>query len=211
MKKHFILILLSFLTFAFGTSDNIPEPYKSATLLPFSSHGWYPNGPQLEILIRQFQVRDIIEVGCWLGLSTRHMASHLPQEGKLYAIDHWLGSAEHQPGMEHWRPELGQLYEYFLSNVIQAGLTDKIIPIRMDSLVAAASLDVQADLIYIDANHETAAVYADLAAWHPHLRPHGILCGDDWNWPTVRAAVEAFAQEKGLTIEASEHFWKLSL
>lgn len=209
-KFYWIIIFSSWMTNAFGTFDNLPEPYRNAALLPFCPHGWYLNGPQLEILIRQHQVHDIIEVGSWLGLSTRHMASHLPQGGKLYAIDHWLGSQEHQPGQEHWRPELSMLYEYFLSNVIHAGLADKIIPIRMDSLAAAKTLDIQADLIYIDANHETKALYDDLVAWHPHLRPQGILCGDDWHWPSVRAAVESFAKEKGLAILSTEHFWWLS-
>ena len=100
-------------------------------------------------------------------------------------------------------PVLPNLYEYFLSNVIQEGqgLTRKIIPVRMDSLSAAQSLEVQADIIYIDASHDSESVYRDLQVWFPHVKPGGILCGDDWGWDTVREGVNRFAQEKGLDIE----------
>jgi hypothetical protein len=137
------------------------------------------------------------------------MARCLPENGIVYAVDHWKGSVEHQAGGSAWIPEVEHLYEYFLSNVIQAGLTRKIIPVKMDSLEAAKQLQIRADLIYIDASHETHAVYADLKAWYPHLRPDGVLCGDDWTWNSVREAVKMFARENKLAIKASGNFWRL--
>ena len=79
----------------------------------------------------------------------------------------------------------------------------------MDSLVAAHSLKVQPDLIYIDAEHTTEAVYKDLCAWYPLVESRGILCGDDWEWPTVRKAVEIFAKERNKKIYAKVNFWRL--
>jgi predicted O-methyltransferase YrrM len=194
----------------FGKSQqDLPAPYNTARILPFNEKGWYLNGAPLAKLIRIHQVETIIEVGCWIGLSTRHLASCLPTGGIVYAVDHWKGSPEHQPGQSAWSPDLALLYEYFLSNVIHERLTDKIIPIRMDSLTAAKELNVMADLIYIDASHETPAVYADMVAWYPHLKENGVFCGDDWTYPSVRAAVRKFAVENQLKIEASENFWRL--
>ncbi len=80
----------------------------------------------------------------------------------------------------------------------------------MSSLDAEKHLsNVIPDLIYIDASHETEAVYQDLTLWFPHVEGRGILCGDDWNWPSVRKAVEQFATEHHLTIESSDNFWRL--
>jgi len=206
MKK--LLFFLSI--FIVNIASALPPPYDELEeVLPFNGHGWYGNAEQIEELIRKHQVKTIIGVGSWLGASTRHMAALLPAGGKVYAIDHWLGSAEHQPNASNYLDVLPYLYEQFLSNVIHAKLTDKIVPIRMDSLAAANTIDVIPDLIYIDASHDTPSVYADLQAWYPFVQGHGVLCGDDWGWSSVRAAVERFAKENHLKIDASGNFWRL--
>ena len=186
---------------------NLPEPYRSITLMPFNPSGWYSNASQIEALFKKNKINIAIEVGCWLGLSTRHIARLLPPDGKLYAVDHWQGSAEHQAS-----PELSTLYEQFLSNVIHAGLTHVIMPMKMSSLEAAGQMKLMGivpDFIYIDASHDTESVLADLDAWFPFVKGHGIICGDDWAYSGVSNAVERFAQEHGLTIDASDNFWRL--
>ncbi len=188
---------------------NIPEPYRSIIVLPFDGQGWYGNARQIEAIFKERPIRVVIEVGSWIGASTRHIASLLPQDGKLYAIDHWLGSSEHQPGQSAWTPALSKLYQQFLSNIIHSNLTHIVIPIRMTSIEASRAIAIKPDLIYIDAAHETAAVYADLVAWWPFVQGHGILCGDDWGWPSVAKAVQRFAHEKRLTIYAQDNFWRL--
>lgn len=182
-------------------ADALPPPYDSAPILPFRDEGWYGHQAFFETYIRRHNVKTIIEVGVWLGKSACHMAKCLPDDGVIYAVDHWLGCAEQQPGQSYWSPVLPKAYEYFLSNVIQQGVASKIIPVRMESTKAAMELPIQADLIYIDASHDTDSVYADLRAWFPHVKPGGILCGDDWHHPPLRAAVYRFAQEEGLEIE----------
>lgn len=84
----------------------------------------------------------------------------------------------------------------------------------MASLEAASKLNeipdrLYPDLIYLDASHDTESVYADLCAWYPFVQGHGILCGDDWTWDSVRIAVYRFANERHLNIEASVSFWRL--
>jgi predicted O-methyltransferase YrrM len=216
MKKFklFLAFFLSLNGIIFSTNlSDLPSPYNELKkVLPFDAHGWYGNGPQLQELITKNNVSVAIEVGSWLGLSTRHIASLLPLNGTVYAVDHWKGSAEHQVGHGAYYKALPYLYEQFLSNVIHAGLTNKIIPIRMYSLDAAKELiNIQPDLIYIDAGHETEAVYADLKAWYQYVKhTNGILCGDDWMWGSVRKAVEKFAKENNLIVNPSENFWYFS-
>ena len=127
---------------------NAVEPYDSITDLPFDSHGWFGNGTKLEKIINEKRPQIVIEVGSWLGLSTRFIAGKVAEGAKVYAVDTWRGSPGESVHLQD--PRLPYLYQQFLSNVKHAGLTDKIIPVRMDSLEAARALNIQADLIYID-------------------------------------------------------------
>ncbi len=192
------------------SASDMPEPYHSLKVLPYNAHSFYSNAREIERLFaRNNYIKIVIEVGSWLGASTLHIAFLLPADGKLYAVDHWRGSEEHQRGQKEWIPAMDYLYQQFLSNVVHKKLTHIIVPVRMSSLEAAASLNVRPDLVYLDASHDTPSVYADLKAWFPFVKGHGILCGDDWTWPSVVRAVEKFAREHHLRIEASGNFWAL--
>ena len=184
----------------------IPEPYLSAPDLPFDPHGWFYNEKQLEECLKDNPM-NVIEIGSWLGCSTRFIAKRLPVGGKLYAVDTWKGSLEEEA--HRTDPRLPFLYPIFLSNIKHAKLTHVIIPIRMESLLAAESLTIQADLIYIDGAHDAKSVYQDIMAWHSHLTPKGILCGDDITWDTVRYGVELAALVLEKIVEKRGNFWKL--
>lgn len=70
------------------------------------------------------------------------------------------------------------------------GLRVRLIP--GDSVLAAALFDdASLDCVFIDACHSTPAVMADVSAWLPKVRPGGLLCGDDYYWPSVKQAVDA--------------------
>jgi hypothetical protein len=183
----------------------MPEPYRSIQDLPFDPHGWFMNAEPMEKILKEQQPRVAVEVGSWLGLSTRFIATLMPPEGKLYAVDTWLGSNH---VWHHEDPRLPYLYQIFLSNVKHTGLTHKIVPIRMRSLEAAGALNVKADFIYIDAEHDEENVYLDIMAWYPHLTPNGIMCGDDWGWESVRKGVIRAASELNRTIYATGNFWR---
>lgn len=208
MKKSILKWLLPLLLFPiliYSDLTGLPAPYNQVDLMGFDGDGFYVNEEDIKDIFSKNTIQTGIEVGCWLGASTRHIASLLPQGGKLYAVDHFLGSEEHQNN-----GRIHRLYRQFLSNVIHAGLTDKIIPVKMYSLEAAQYLsNITADFIYIDAGHKTEDVLADLRAWYPRVREQGVFCGDDWEWPSVRAAVQIFAEERNLIIESRVNFWRL--
>lgn len=211
MHLKWLASLCIFFCFFSCSQQPLPKPYNELKqILPYDDHGWYANKKPIKQLIGDHNIKVVIEVGSWLGKSTRHIAQLLPRNGKVYAVDHWQGSLEHQPGRSPHCKDLSLLYDQFLSNVIHAKLTHKIIPVRMSSVEAEKYLsNVVPDLIYIDASHEFEPVYQDLTIWFPHVKGHGILCGDDWQFPAVQQAVEKFAKENNLAIKIKSPFWRL--
>lgn len=201
-KKIFTLFSI-FFSCAYA---EIPEPYNSIHTLPFDGHGWFldVNARHLKEFIQQINPKTVVEVGSWLGSSTRFIASNMQEQGILYAVDTWNGSVEHEGD-----PRLSSLYQQFLSNVIHTGLTDKIIPVRMTSLEAAKALNIQADLIYLDGAHDTDSVREDILHWHPHLNEGGIFCGDDWGWQSVQVGVIQAAVKLGKGLYFDDNFWWL--
>jgi len=198
---------------SFAAYAELPPPYDAVDMMPFNPQGWYRNGPSLEWLIRRANAKVVVEVGSWLGLSTRHIAKTIPEDGVVYAIDHWLGS----PNEDNSVFDMPNLYRQFLSNVIHENLTHKIIPLRMSSAEAARILDVKPDLIYIDATHDFTNVMLDLILWYPFVKGHGVLCGDDYFWGhdhdrgggPVKRAVDVFARENNLTVRDDGWMWYL--
>ena len=75
----------------------------------------------------------------------------------------------------------------------------RVVVVKMESTAAADYLLADhgpvMDLVFIDAAHDYPSVKADIEAWRKCVRPGGILCGHDINWPGVgRAVGEAFPE-----------------
>jgi|GEM_PF-1189814 len=189
---------------------------KLKRLLPFNDHGLFcpENAEALSFLINKFSCKTVVELGSSLGKSTRHIARLLPDDGVIFAIDHWKEDrrpqASHRNDLVH---SLSKPYEQFLSNCIHSGLTHKIIPKRLSTLTAAKRLCVQPDLVYVDTTYDEESFCKGLKAWYAHLKSNGILCGNGWGsgaGSPVRRAVTQFAKEQGLFIEThGGHFWML--
>lgn len=135
-----------------------------------------------------------VEVGCWLGKSTAYCASRIRACGKsiaFYAVDTWRGTPSEPSMVEAAARVGGSVFDLFRANMEAAGVMDCIRPLRMPSVVAATLFaNGSVDFVFIDADHTTAALQADIAAWRPKLKPGGILAGHDWNtYGSVRQAV----------------------
>ena len=179
MKKERInkalMIMSLMLTFSSINSSRI---YEKIHVLPLDMHGWLcsENKKHLKKFITDKKIKIIVEVGVWLGKSAIYMASLLPDDGVLYAIDHWEGQYYWQNPGKDIMDRMPTLYQQFLSNVIHNGLKKKIIPIKLSSLEAAEELRIKADLIYIDASHTEIDVFNDVIAWSKKLNENGIMC-----------------------------------
>lgn len=180
---------------------------------------WDSHHPYFHEAVEQLRPTTIIEVGSFLGASARHFAGCLKAEGLdavVVAVDTWLaeevlwGVAEWRAALrfEHGRP---QVYNSWLANAAQAGLTDYLCPLSMDSTNGARYIQgkgIMAELIYIDGSHIAGDVYRDLEIyWDRLLLPGGRMLVDDYQ-PTpeftgVIADVDRFAAERGLKPEFS--------
>lgn len=118
----------------------------------------------------------IIEVGSYLGRSTRALAENT--RGDVIAVDTWLGSNEFSP--EQTGPE-GWMFAEFQKNM--AGL-DNVSPMQMSSMEAAYYLQsfkiLKYSMIFIDAAHDYRSVSDDIREWMPLVKPGGLLCGHDY-------------------------------
>lgn len=155
--------------------------------------GWFQDRSraQLSALIQEHQVKDVIEIGSFLGLSTSFFAEHCDH---VYAIDPFVAWPEGEQNGDA-RAAGKDFYFRFLNNMADRSLLGKITPIRLHSF-SAAMLAIDADLIYIDAEHDHHSVRRDIDAWLPRAKK--VICGDDYdeNWPGVVEAVnEVFGVE----------------
>lgn len=214
MKRNFLFLLRLVMVALFFRAEamifaedlsGLPPPYRDLEYLyPFDDFGWFgiENQQTIKKIIKKNNVQTVVELGSLLGKSTRFIAECLPENGKVYAVDHWLGSIEHNnPKKINVYPKLDTLYERFLSNIIHVNLCHKIIPIRATTLEAVDLIFEQPDLVFVDASHEYEDVLNDLEAWYPRVRKNGILCGDDWDWGKdfpIQKAVKHFAEKNNL-------------
>jgi hypothetical protein len=212
--KFLIPIVLAFSSL----HAHIPSPYYNVTkMFPFTDEGWF-NSNLIDKLLAETNAKVVIELGAWLGKSTRHFAQALPKNGVVYTVDHWFCPPYDQlVPIWYWSSDTTNLYNRFLSNIIHAQLTHKIIPLRMSTMEAAQIFydkGIKPDLIFIDAEHDEYSVYNELTAYFPLVKGHGLICGSSWGWGAswgwtdknlpVQTAVTRFAEENNLKIEVDD-------
>lgn len=193
------------------------DPYAGFDAGPFPADlsGWGSTDPNFLALIDEVRPSLVIEVGTWKGASAVFMGSRLKASHpgcRIVCVDTWLGALEFWTDqtdetrygalrLKHGYPSV---YFQFLANVVRAGLQDVIVPFPQTSATAAKWFrlnGVKADLIYIDGSHEEDDVLSDLRDYWGLLSDSGILFGDDYDWPGVKAAVDRFAGDNGLKSE----------
>ncbi len=192
------------------------DPYVNLKVLPLNKWGWFQDNNKIKLreFIQKYKPKTIVELGSFLGESTVFLASHCDPDCKIYAVDIWKETPECKDGMRFRKMSeheinvfFSQFYEQFLSNIVHFKLTKKVIPVRMTTIEASKELDISADLIYLDACHSTEEVCNDIMHWYPKVAFGGMMCGDDWCWPTVREAVRLCASELNQTINTKGNFW----
>lgn len=151
-----------------------------------------------------------VEIGSWKGRSAAFLGVEIFNSGKpikLYCVDTWKGSSEHQD-MDCIKND--SLFEEFITNTKQ--LESVITPIRMPSLEAASQFeDNSIDFVFLDASHEYEDIKADIDAWYPKVKPGGLFAGHDYPaWAGVVKAVDEFANEYNKLIHVSEYCWTTS-
>ncbi|MFA6066656.1 MAG: class I SAM-dependent methyltransferase [Candidatus Babeliaceae bacterium] len=207
MKQY--ILACTVLACVANTKGNLMEPYSSIKPLEYKMQSMF-NGycvDSLRRIIALHRPKVVVEIGTFTGASAIFMAQLIEPQARLYAVDTFLGSVEHHEVPEY-RAFLPNLYLQFLSNCMHAQVAHKIIPVRMSSEEAAIALNIHPDLIYIDGSHEENDVFNDIMWWHEKMSPNGKMCGDDYGWTSVTAAVHRAASALNKKVRVNGGFWE---
>lgn len=129
----------------------------------------------------------VLEIGSYCGKSTVYLGLACQQTGAtVFALDHHLGSEEHQRGELFHDPELydGEAgvmdsFREFRRTIRAAGLEDVVIPIVAGSAAAARHWNTALGMVFIDGGHSLEAAQTDYRCWAPHVVRGGILAIHD--------------------------------
>ena len=158
----------------------------------------------------------VIELGTYLGFSCIYMANlckkYHENNYRIFAVDTWLGNWHYET--MNWVHGYPTMYHSFVANLHYTGLEKNVYPVPLPTAVAVNNirdslnnLNLNADLIYIDAGHDFFSVYADCHNYFPLLRTGGMLIGDDFQSEGVSTAVKEFCNVNNLTYEVSGINW----
>lgn len=174
--------------------------------------GWHGNHPIFLDLLDNLEPKLILEIGSWKGQSAINMAKsskELDLDVKIVCVDTWLGSIDFinsESRLDEARdtyPLFGypQIYYQFLSNVINAGVEEIVIPFPQTSSIACRWFEernILFDLIYIDGSNDYRDVLLDIESSWAILKNGGVIFGDDYNhsfFVDIKKAVDDFCKK----------------
>lgn len=143
--------------------------------------GWFApeNQANLARLIAEHEIRSVIEIGSFMGLSAVWFAHRVEQ---VTCIDRWYEEANYVSDnnlvgtLRRW--ELPRdFFHIFRENVMRSGVWHKITPIRGNSHYVHGEAGF-ADLTYIDGDHTEKGCEMDIRIYRDKTRK--IICGDDY-------------------------------
>lgn len=131
------------------------------------------------------QCHKIVEIGSYLGRSTRALADNTP--GFVLAIDDWFGPRD--VNISATSREL--LYSRFLKNTDDLIQSEKLIVLRERyERLHEIALNFQPDMVFIDGDHSYLSVRRDILWSLKLLNGKGIICGHDADYKPVLKAVD---------------------
>lgn len=159
-----------------------------AVPVPFAS--WVQTRAEvLAWLVATNNWRAGAEIGCKDATTTAALLSLRPGL-RMITVDPWIPQPEND-GPEDWTGWRHERIER-TARAKLIGYARRCRIIKAKSVEAAQRVeDASLDFVFLDGDHGTKAVLADIEAWRPKLRPGGWFTGHDVDWPTVRAAIDA--------------------
>lgn len=129
----------------------------------------------------------VLEVGSYCGKSTIYLGLACQQKSSVvYAVDHHVGSEEHQLGEMFHDPDLydageGRFdtFKEFRRNIRLAGLDDTVVPIVATSEVSARHWHTPLAMVFIDGGHSLDAALCDYRCWAGKIINGGVLAIHD--------------------------------
>ena len=128
---------------------------------------------------------EIVEIGSFMGKSTCWLAAGIvdsPSPRRIYAVDHFKGSIEHQVGRfceNKAIAECGTTLTAFRENLINVKLDRYVNPIVGSSEEIAAKWNKPICLLFIDGDHSYEGVKKDFEMWSPFVVKGGLIAFHD--------------------------------
>lgn len=159
---------------------------------------------------------SVIEVGPFMGRSTWALAKSVDPSVKVFTIDCWESNKINVMDFSEMDAfEEGKVYDF---NAFKEYVKDcdNVIPIKARSTEAKWPHMKKADLIFIDATHESPEIDNDIAYWLPHLKSTGTISGHDFQpdrYNDVCRAVIRLSEELKLPIRFynDSTIWSIAL
>ena len=121
------------------------------------------------------------EIGVYDGKNSIAMLEYTPLLTKMYLVDNFQPNSKHfsRPNCKPFTPskvaDFVRSLEWKLNRY-----KDRAELVRKPSVEAAKDFpDGFFDYVYIDAEHTTEAVKADITSWYPKVKKFGMLAGHD--------------------------------
>jgi predicted O-methyltransferase YrrM len=148
--------------------------------------GWMRDSELIWLANRAKECKVIVEFGCLFGRSTRALADNT--DGIVYACDPWQKEYYKNNKTLGWAENV---YPEFEANLIDHIRSEKVITVKNFSY--NFPYPVEADMVFIDADHEYDSVIKDIEIARRMIGPNAIIAGHDYgehDWPGVKKAVD---------------------
>ena len=162
--------------------------------------GWMVHGEQILALLEQHCPMVVVELGTCYGRSAVAMARVVKDwGGVIYCVDTWSGRPRNGPG-QAWPVRLLAAAHNLKAAKVAASVR---LIVGTTHEVAQAWTGPLIDVLYVDADHSYESCLRDLELWTPHVRPGGLIVGDDYGnpkCPEVQLAWDAFERLSGVSL-----------
>jgi hypothetical protein len=150
----------------------------------------------------------IVEIGSYAGRSSYHWAANSQPSVKLVCVEPFATTIDpdsrvHLMGESHLVDQGDWCYDLFMHYM-------KPVFHKVELVTQPSPLkkwDRLADVVFVDGDHMTASVLADLKFWWPRLKPGGRLLGHDADMPSIQQALTEFG--KPYRVHPGGSIWEL--
>ena len=135
----------------------------------------------------------IAEIGTWKGRSLCSLADIIKRKNlRVTAVDTFTGtSTTDMEKQMHKDAAFMDLEAIFRENLRIFDIEDNVTVIKGKSPTVGKSMpDNHFDFVFIDADHSYEGCRDDLEAWLPKVKRGGKMAGHDWEWASVKKALQ---------------------
>ena len=138
-----------------------------------------PDLRSLKYLIDNISCPKIIEIGCWSGYGTIHLASWAKEKGgHVWSIDTFDGNGSELKNSSY------DPYKALAGNLLTFGLQDTVTVIKGRSDDVLDKIPDDCNMVFIDADHRYKQVLRDIDNYSAKVKK-GFVTGHDfngWEW-----------------------------